>query len=119
MPTSFLQLHDAPRRKRRPLARLDQVHHIFATRLAVVLLLDLGQQHKVEQDKHARRQQEGGALERHGHVRRAAPPPAVLHVDNDQGGEEAGERVQHEGQVDAVQEPDVVVAVDPAQPGVA
>lgn len=43
----------------------------------------------------------------------------MLHVDQDQRGKDAGQGVQHQGQVDAVQEPDVVAAVDPAEPGVA
>lgn len=116
---SLLLLHDTSRGKRRPLPRLDQIHCSIPTRLPIVLLLQLAQHHKVEQEEHARRQQERCALEGYGHVRCGAPPPAVLHVDDDQGGDEARKRIEHQGQVDSVHEPDVVLAVEKAEPGVA
>lgn len=104
------RLYHAPRRKRRPLARLDQVHDALARVLAVVLPLELPQEHMVDEQEHGAGKDERGTLDGDRDVCGDGPPHVVLDVDDDERGDEAGEGVERQGQVDAVEEPDVVVA---------
>lgn len=103
----------APRRERRVPPGLDQVDDVPVLALAVVLPPQGPEQHPVGEDEQAPRGQEGGALDGDGGVGGGGPHGAVLHGDRCQAREEAREGVQRQGQVDAVEEPDMVAP--PAQ----